>query len=264
MKLSTITLASFLSSAALLQAQLGAPKIGLARYADHTVHAIYGLPFNFVLGKLAFAAADAISFSDSAGLVSRAGNIQLIAHDGSVIGEYNSAETAPVLNVDRDLKTAIAWLPSRHALLHWNGTCFELSPVTDADLTGTVTSLRLENSQTASLLITGNNGDVFEASVSLETGNLISLNLLPGVRGSAFRQDSFLIFEDQQGLEIESPNGSIRSLPLAAADLTFERMSSDWLHLSSASARRDWALHLNATSLSLSQLPVPGVQEAAK
>jgi len=50
-------------------------------------------------------------------------------------------------------------------------------------------------------------------------------------------------------------NGWRRVLPIAAGDLTIERMSSDWLHIFSASSGEHWALHLTESDLQLSQLP---------
>jgi hypothetical protein len=49
-------------------------------------------------------------------------------------------------------------------------------------------------------------------------------------------------------------------LPIAARDLTIERMSSDWLHIFSSSGEH-WALHLTENDLQLSQMP-PAREEA--
>jgi hypothetical protein len=75
------------------------------------------------------------------------------------------------------------------------------------------------------------------------------------VQGPAFLQSNFVVFHDDQGLEIESANGLRHTLPMPAADLAAERMSNDWLHISSASTKQDWALHLSNTALDLSALP---------
>jgi|GEM_PF-2493590 len=255
------SLALAICSAAMLPAQISAPKVGLARYADGTVQAIYGLDANFVIRGQAISPADAISFSDSGGLVSRAGHIQLLGRDASVIAEYDSSEAAPVLNMDGGLTTAIAWLPSRHALLYWNGKSFVVTPLTSA-ISENVTSLRVQGGHSANLLLAGADGNVLEATVSLESGNLISINPLPGVKAPAFQQGSFVVFHDREGLEIQAADGALRTFPLPASDLSIERMSSDWLHLASISMKRDWALHLSGSALNLSQLPAPN--EAGK
>ncbi len=241
-----------------LEAQVGAPKVGVARYSDNSVHAVFGVHDDFVISAQVIGSAEAISFSDSGGLLAKNGRIQLIGPSSALVAEYESGESTPVLNVDGDLTTAIAWLPERHALLHWNGKSFVLTDVA-SPLLGPVTSLRLENQATAQLLVTERGGIVSEATISLETGYLISLSVLPGVGGPAFRQHSFILFHDERGLEVASGSTVPRILPVSAADLTIERMSSDWLHLASASSKQNWILHLSNTALELSELPAaPG------
>jgi hypothetical protein len=97
----------------------------------------------------------------------------------------------------------------------------------------------------------------------------MSADLVPSARGRAFIQCSFVLSEDKQGLVVESANGVRREITLArnalpAGDLTLERMSTDWLHISSASTGQHWALYLNSQNLHLSALPVPFTNGAAQ
>ena len=246
-----------------LPAQVGTPKIGVARYADSSVRTVFGLSDNFIVSAQTLASADAASFSDSGGLLSKSGHIQLIAPSGKILAEYNSGEPMPVLNVDGDLTSAIAWLPTRYALVHWNGKSF-VSTTVNARLLGSVTAVRAGNSKTARLLLAEPNGVVSEAAISLDTGDLVSLNVLPGIVPPAFVQHGFVLFHDEHGLEIASASGALRTVPLAASDLTFERMSSDWLHLASRSMKQNWALHLTNTILELSELPPPSPARATE
>jgi hypothetical protein len=78
---------------------------------------------------------------------------------------------------------------------------------------------------------------------------------LPGVTGPAFFQHSFVVFHDRYGLEIASRDGALRTLPVKPGDLQFDRMSSDWVHISSLGTHQNWILHLNSTKLELSELP---------
>lgn len=244
-----------------LPAQVATPKIGVARYADSSVRTVFGVSDNFIVSAQGLASADAVSFSDSGGLLSKSGHIQLIAPSGKILAEYDSGESMPILNVDGDLTSAIAWLPTQYALLHWNGKSFVTTNV-NAPLFGRVTALRVSNSKTACLLLAEPNGVVSEAAISLDTGNLVGLNVLPGVAAPAFAQQGFVLFHDEHGLEIASGSGAPRTLPLPASDLTFERMSSDWLHLTSPATKQNWALHLTKTVLELSELPPPPARPA--
>src|SRR5690242_8290491 len=64
----------------------------------------------------------------------------------------------------------------------------------------------------------------------------------PEFTDPAFHQKSFTLFSDADGFQVQSADGNTRTLPITAPDIRIERMSGDWLHLSSASTHRDWAL----------------------
>ena len=240
--------------AAWLPAQVNAPKIGVARYSDNSVHAVFGLHEAFVVSAQAIGSAEAISFSDAGGLLANGGHIQLVGPSLTVLAEYESSESRPLLNIDGSLTTAIAWLPAQHALLRWNGNSFLTTEVNSA-LPGRVTCVRVHNPNTAQLLLVEAGGVVSEATISLDTGHLIGLGILPGVAAPAFAQHSFTLFHSDRGLEVKSENGAVRTLPISATDLMFERMSSDWVHLSSAATKQNWVLHLNERTLEVSELP---------
>jgi hypothetical protein len=70
-----------------------------------------------------------------------------------------------------------------------------------------------------------------------------------------FQQGTFRVFSDSQGLEVQAADGTVRTLPITATDLKMERMSDRWVHLSSATAHRDWALLLTDAEMQLSELP---------
>jgi hypothetical protein len=65
-------------------------------------------------------------------------------------------------------------------------------------------------------------------------------------------------------LEVETGNSHRRTIPLRAGDLKFERMSTEWLHVSSQNTKREWVLHLNSTVSELSELPVVPTHGGAK
>jgi hypothetical protein len=237
-------------------AQVNAPKMGIARYADRTVFQINGLESNLLVNNQLLSSADALSFSDAGGLVAIGGEIQLMTVEGAVLGAYRSTESAPVLNIDNALTTAIAWLPSVKELVRWNGNAFVAIPLSGAQLPGKVTSVQLTSASTARMLATDASNNVFAITVSLAAGLVTSVDLVPGVKGPAFQQYGFVVSHDVNGLHVTAANGSVRTLPLAAPDLTIERMGSDWLHLASTTGE-DWVLHLNPAILHLSQLPHP-------
>ena len=257
MKLRIVLSLALLVCPAALVAQLSVPKVGVARYADHTVRGVNGLEANLLVDSQILSSADAVSFSDAGGLLSTAGRIQLLTIQGATVGELNSGESSPVLNIDSSLTTAIAWLPSRRSLAYWNGKSFVEIEVNGVEIPGEVTSVQAVTPTVARLLANDARGNAFQASVSLETGSVISLALLPGVKGPAFQQSGFIVSQGPNGLEIQAPNGPVRTLPLSAPSIKFERMSSEWVHIASPATHRDWALHLTGNALQLSILPMP-------
>lgn len=247
-----------------LHAQVSAPKLGVVRYADGTVRSIYGIEANFIVGKQMLPIADAVSFSDFGGLVAANGRIELVGVRGALVAQYNAHERNPLLNIDQDLTTAIAYLPSREALLHWNGKSLVLTQLSRGSFQGTVTSVQTMGAHEAKLLATTRDGNVSELTLSLDTGQLTSVKFLPGIEGPAFLHHAFVLFRGKHGLEVEAPDGGRRTVALAPKDLAIDRMSSDWLHLSSPATRQDWALQLNGSTLQLSELPAASAQGVEK
>jgi hypothetical protein len=251
-----------------LIAQVGAPNVGSARFAGR-VFAVHGLPDNLLVAKAPWTSAAAMSFSDAGGLLAQNGAIVLLGPDGTSLADYAAADVAPVLNIDGPLTSAVAWLPSKHALLYWDGTAFIVREVNDSSFAGEVTCLQFVSPGAALLLVTHADASVSAVTVSLGSGEVTSIDSLPSAHGRAFVQHSLFLSEDKAGLVIESAGGSRRTLvlaqnPLPKGDLTIERMSTDWLHISSASTGRHWALYMNRNDLRLSVLPVPPALESAK
>ncbi len=75
------------------------------------------------------------------------------------------------------------------------------------------------------------------------------------VSDPVFHQKTFTLFADTNGFEVQAADGTTRTLPISATDVKIERMSGDWIHLSSAKEHRDWALFLTGSDLQLSELP---------
>jgi hypothetical protein len=105
------------------------------------------------------------------------------------------------------------------------------------------------------MLLMNSDGSAFEGTVSLQSGELLSLQSLPGVRGPAFWQGSFLFFQDANGLEAVSPKGAAQKIAVSAKDLSFDHISSTSVLLTSQSENRAWVLHLNGEHIQLSEVP---------
>jgi hypothetical protein len=127
--------------------------------------------------------------------------------------------------------------------------------VSPADLDGTVTDLQSSGARQARLIVEHQDGSVSAATISLRTGNLVSSEILPGVQGYAFGQGFFVLYLTGKELVADNLRGYRRSVPMAATDVTMQRMSDNWLQVYSPSLHRNWALHITQSELSLSELP---------
>ncbi|MBV8864922.1 MAG: hypothetical protein JO210_05920 [Acidobacteriaceae bacterium] len=240
-----------------LTAQVNSPTAGMVRYGALPIEGLYGIPGNFVPTPTTLGAASAISFSDAGGLLAAGGRIELVRTDGSPVGAYESAATSPLLNIDCDLTSAIAWLTETRSLLWWNGTRFATLSIDESSIAGTITSVAHTSSKTARLLITNPDSTVSAVLVSLASGNVISSDLIPGAKGPAYQFGSSLLWADEHGLQLQSDKSVQHTLAAPATSFTAERMSSRWIHLYFPSQNSHWALHLSETEPSLWRLPAP-------
>lgn len=242
-------------------AQLRAPQPGIARFSDGSLRVVRGVPANLIVDGPSLGKAAAASFSDSGGLIFENGRVELLSSRGAVIAEFESADPAPVLNVDGPLSSAIAWLPSQKTILSWSGDCFSVSKLGAAVLDGQVSAIRRTSEGTAKLLLMHSDGTVSQMTAALKTGSVLSEDSLPGLQGRTFFQHGWFVSLTPQGLSVDGP--SHREFRLgdanALTDLRIERMSSDWLHIFSSRTGQSWALYLSARDMNLSWLPSAGV-----
>src|SRR3569833_2539796 len=96
-RITPVVLSAF--AAASLQAQVHVPRAGLVRFPDGIVRTLEGLSGNLDVDPKPGFHADQISNSDSAGVVADQEHIRLLTRDFELIGEQDSREPAPVLDV---------------------------------------------------------------------------------------------------------------------------------------------------------------------
>lgn len=241
-----------------LSAQLAPPRVGVVRYATGAVHPVLGVQGNYVVGKRLFDSVDALSFSDAGGLLSRNGSLLLLDPNLTTIATLEADAAAPIVAIDNSLSSAIAWLPQRHTLVHWNGSALVSVLVPDASVAGQAFSISKSDPATATILAKSAGGAVEEDSISLRTGALLSRSLLPAASGNLYRQGSALLsVQNEQLVSASSLTGSRKTLPIHAGDVWFERMSSACVHLHSPASGRDWLVHFTGDQPSLFELPAP-------
>ena len=248
------------AACAMLNAQLVVPQLGVARFSDGSVHSVRGVTANLIVDSRAIGKAEGAAFADSFGLTLTHGLVRLIRADGSVLGEYSSDEPQPILAIDSAAQSAAVWLPSRHLLVHWDGSQFVEAPVDDSSFAGRVSFVSLKADNTAQFYVVRGDSSVARFLVTLPSGRVTSADIEPSARGPVFVQQGWILTQDAWGLIAERPNGNRETIQLSAkalptGDLTMERMSNHWLHVSSKTTGTDWALYLDAAKLNISFMP---------
>jgi hypothetical protein len=254
MRSSLVLVLLLAGTAALNFGQVHAPRAGVARYADGTVRVIHGIDGNYIANDKGGVTAQRVAFSDAGGLVATGGRLKLLNADLEILEEVALDEESPLLNIDSDLNSAVAWLPHQHRLICWNGVGFSQTEVSDP-INGTATWVSLPDAKHAELLTADQSGNAFSTTISLASGNIVAVQVLSSVVGSAYRLGSAVVSHIPDGLRIYLPDGTSVNIRLAVDDLIVERMAPNSLHLSSASGRGDWVLHLDKKGAHFWELP---------
>jgi hypothetical protein len=263
MKIFSVCSLALLSVSIPLQAQLNVPQLGLAHYADGTLHLVRGIGANMIVERDPFAAADTACFSDSVGVFASSGSIHLVRIDGTTLGEYHANEASPILHVDTDATSTAIWLPSSHSLLTWDGNHFIETPVNDALFGGAVTFVNLVSSTSAQFFVARPDQSIARVSVALPSGQVTSSDIEPLARGWIFVQQGWSLSQVDTSLIAERTNGTqqqtiaLSEKTIPAGDLRVEQMSNHWLHVSSQSLGTNWAIYLDQNKLNSFLLPPP-------
>ena len=267
----SILIAWALSAACLEAQQPTAPQVGVVHCADGSLRSVYGLAANLVYGGMLDRGVNAAAFSSSAGLVSRVGQIEYLAVGGSRIGVYSTDEPSPLLaagsagtGTQTASEVALARIPSSQLLLSWfGGTANQVQITTlvrQCDLVVAFASAGF-----ADLMVILGDGSVERLTVSLATGQITEISVVPGASGAAYEQNGFLLLPIAGDLLVQFPDGSHQILEIKNSSVRFEAISDEWVHLftvdSGSSEGSHWLLHLDNAAQGdaplHSELPAP-------
>lgn len=253
-----VSIVLFLCAPEFLKSQLAAPTVGYVRLANGAAYGVYGLEGNYVLGDSVLGSLQAASFSNQGAFVARPGSLTLLSPDLTAIASWNCEESAPLVHMQGDRTTAIAWLPAAHQMVHWDGQSFQAVDASGFAAAGSVTSINKVDESTASLLVLAADNTVTRYLVSLHDGSVNSSAVLAGVRGRTFEDGPRILWLADHKLTAATHTGDpLKTFQLAAGDLSIEYAASNCLHLSSKISERDWLLHTTDNDLRLYELPRP-------
>jgi hypothetical protein len=252
-----LVVGAFALAAVAVAAPPANPFAGVVREPDQTLRSIYGFSSNLINGApLSLKGVVAATFSSDAGLVLTTGLLEFVKVDGTVVGSYATEELHPVLGVGAGpSQPAVAWLPSEEKFVRWTGAQFAAISFSAAKLPGPIAALQVNSADSVDLWVNAQTSAVQHFRLSLRDGALSPLETVTGLDANVAVISGSLISAGSGNLRIQSPDGTVRSLPFPFSDVTFETASDRWIHIISASVRRQWMLHVDASGASLSELP---------
>jgi hypothetical protein len=164
------------------------------------------------------------SFSSDAGLVLVPGSLEFVKIDGSIISSYATEELHPVLGIAAgDLQTAAAWLPSEEKLIRLSSSQVSVFPLSAAKLPGPIVALKIASPNSVDLWTKAQASAVQRFRLSLSSGALSPLETVTGIASNIAVINGSLLSADSGNLRIQSPGGTVRSLPFPFSDLHFNR-----------------------------------------
>ncbi len=193
-------------------ARLSTPRLGFVRMQDGSVRAVSGGPANFVVGEPLLKNAVSASFSSSASIVAFTDRIAVFDATLTLIAEQPITDPA-LVGISGDADTAIAWIAKTSSAIYWTRSGFVSVELQNLPA-GKVWSIR-KTGHTAVLLFADQ-----QATVSLDTGNLIDCYTIPGGTAAAIAQ----------------------ATGQKADDLTVEQMGDRYIHVFSRADWRTWVL----------------------
>jgi hypothetical protein len=253
----SLSLLVLLAAATVCPGQIGAPQVGLVRYASGSVAAIFGLPGNYLPGEVRWTTVDALASSSAGALLAQKGQLLLLTAEGRELARTPLADPHPLLSLNRTLDSALAWSPASARLLFWNGTRFHIVSADPILLSGTVLSLEKSDSQSARILLRYPTGALEQVLLSLSSGAVLDRTSIAESASVRFRYAGLLLALAEGKLSVLESAGSSRVLLSIAPsdDLWFEPVSDSSLHLHARDCGRDWVVDFSGAQPVAFELP---------
>ena len=235
-----------LAAAALAQPALAPPQVGFLKDGTNSVHPVFGIAGNFLVGDPAFDGVVAAAYS---------GSFALLKTDTSVIAMDNQAQVLAAMDAPlgpaafaffKDGSPAFVYLLGPNLLFQWYGRGFQMIPF-DCRLfpASAVLGISAPDAAHVVFLIQNDNG-LQEIRVLVESGELDSQTALPGVNAPALRlATSELVYADANGLVIRKTDASeVHLNALLPANFSLAQMGADWAELSDVASTARFAIRV--------------------
>jgi hypothetical protein len=252
----TLTIFSLLAVSAFAQ-QLQPPQVGFALAADHSVHPVYGVAGNFVLGRSIAAHVFSSAFSGSLGILKTDTALAAFDSQGRVMATTPVEPGDAIFAFSTDRRRALVYIRASNTLFEFRDGTFVLLPFRPAlPRDETIIAVALPNAFEVSIFYERSNS-IAEVRIPLDRVHPASQNAVTDIEGPVLVLASrVVVFSDAKGIVVWDPDGSEIHIPAQLpARFSFQQMSADWVLLNDLESPRRFAIRITRGCEGFYQLP---------
>jgi len=232
-------------SSAWAQPALAPPQLGFIADSAHSLHPVYGVAGNFVLGSAAATGVTSDAFSGSIGLLKTDSAVIAFDRQGNTLGSASAPAGPALFGFAGKGEAALAYIPGSGEIVRFTGGHFTPRTVT-LDVPSVV-SVAFPNIRQASLIVQ-RDGGLWQLRVELSDGHVDSQTALTGLTAPVLELPSeALVSSDSQGIVVTRPDGSqIHIAGRLPAHFVLQQMSEGWVQVSDADSAARFAVRVIA------------------
>lgn len=233
-------------SSAWAQPALAPPQLGFIADSAHSLHAVYGVAGNFVLGSAAATGVTAAAFSGLIGLLKTDSAVIAFDAQGKTLGNASAPAGPALFGFAEKGEAALAYIPGSREIVRFTGGHFTPRTVT-LDVPSVV-SVAFPSIRQASLIVQRDGSGLWELRVELSDGHVDSQTALTGLTAPILELPSKeLVSSDSQGIVVTRPDGSqIHISGRLPAHFALQQMSAGWVQVSDLDSAARFAVRVIA------------------
>ncbi len=227
-----------LACAAWAQNTLTPPQIGFMRDPAGGLRPVFGIAGNFLPGDAVVEGVVSAASSGTFGLAKTDSALIVVDRQGRRLASVDVLEGSALFAFSRTGAPALMYLPTMKRLSAWSEGTFRNMPLDDSMIGGAMISIAAPDAEHVAMIVQRHDV-LWELSIRLETGEIESQMLLPGVTAPALLlANGDLIYSDSNGIVIRQPDTSERHVDAQLPDrFALQQMAEDWIQLAQFAIR---------------------------
>lgn len=235
---------SLLAVSAWAQPTIAPPQIGFMEDKAGSVHPVYGLAGNFLMGDPIATGVISAAFSGSFGWAKTDSTVIVMDAQGQAMATSDAPPGPALFAFTGDDRPALAYLVTSNTLLQWSGATLTPVPLDWTALAAdAVLSIAEPDSDHAAMLVQRKDG-VWDVRVVLATGEADSQTALPAVTPpSCMLANGDVVSSDDSGLVVYKADGSAIHIAAHLPDsFSLQQMGDRWLQLRDLTNAEEFAV----------------------